>query len=109
MTIDTINEKAMEMIVKAGAGRTAVNRAMNALLEEDFEQYDALIKEAKQSLKEAHEAQTDVLSGTIADPEYSPNILFTHAQDTMMTIMSELNVAQQIAKVYNKLLEKING
>lgn len=109
MTIDALNEKSMEMIVKAGAGRTAINRAMNALLEDNKEEYEALMEEAKQSLKEAHEAQTDVLTETITDPAFAPNILFTHAQDTMMTIMSEMNTAKHIARAYWKLQEKING
>lgn len=33
MTVDELNEKAMEMIVSAGAGRTALNVALDALSE----------------------------------------------------------------------------
>lgn len=109
MTIDELNEFSMKMIVKSGDARTAINKALDALLEENDEEYEKLMGDAKEFLKEAHNAQTQVLSKTIADPNMYPNILFTHAQDTMMTIMSEQNTAKHIAKVYRTLKEKINA
>lgn len=109
MTIDALNEKAMEMIVNSGAGRTALNAALDALAEGDTVKYEEMMAEAKAKMKEAHEAQTAVLQETISEPETSPNILFTHAQDTLMTVMSEINTARHIAKLYMKIQEISNG
>ena len=106
MTIDELNEKSMEMIVAAGAARTALNQALDNI--DDVEKYDALMEEARKKITESHTAQTKVLQGTITDVNFYPNILFTHAQDTLMTIMSELNTAKAIGKVYRRLLEKVN-
>ena len=106
MTVDELNEKAMEMIVSAGAGRTALNVALDALSEGNKEKYEEMVTEAK--AKEAHAAQTAVLQETITDPSIRPNILFTHAQDTLMTVMSEINTAKHIAKLYTKVLELSN-
>lgn len=108
MTVDALNEKAMEMIVCAGAGRTALNIALDALCEGNTEKYDQMMAEAKAKMKEAHAAQTEVLQETITAPEFYPNILFTHAQDTLMTVMSELNTAKHIARLYTKVLELSN-
>ena len=38
-----------------------------------------------------------------------PDILFTHAQDTLMTVMSEINTARHLAKIMKKLKEIANG
>ncbi|MBQ9328721.1 MAG: PTS lactose/cellobiose transporter subunit IIA [Solobacterium sp.] len=106
MTLDELNEKSMEMIVAAGEARSALNQALEAI--DDIEKYDELMEEARKAITRSHTAQTKVLQGTITDPDFYPNILFTHAQDTLMTVMSEINTARSIGKVYRKVLEKIN-
>lgn len=106
MTLDELNEKSMEMIVAAGEARNALNQALDNI--DDIEKYDALMEEARKSITRSHTAQTKVLQGTITDPNFYPNILFTHAQDTLMTVMSEINTARAIGKVYRRVLEKIN-
>ena len=103
MTVEELNEKAMEMIVSAGAGRTALNIALDAMSEGNKEKYEEMMKEAHAKMKEAHAAQTAVLQETITDPNIYPNILFTHAQDTLMTVMSEINTAKHVAKLYTKI------
>lgn len=108
MTVEALNEKAMEIIVNAGAGRTAMNVAIDALCDDDFEKYEEMMAEAKAKMKDAHAAQTAVLQETITDPEAYPNILFTHAQDTLMTVMSEINTAKHIAKLYAKVRERFD-
>ena len=108
MTVDELNEKAMEMIVSAGAGRTALNVALDALSEGNKEKYEEMVTEAKAKMKEAHAAQTAVLQETITEQSIRHNILFTHAQDTLMTVMSEINTAKHIAKLYTKVLELSN-
>lgn len=51
MTVDELNEKAMEMIVSAGAGRTALNVALDALSEGNKEKYEEMVTEAKAKMK----------------------------------------------------------
>lgn len=106
MTIDELNEKSMEMIVAAGEARTALNQALDYI--DDAAKYDELMEEARKAITRSHTAQTKVLQGTITDTSFYPNILFTHAQDTLMTVMSEINTAKQLGKLYRKLSEKID-
>lgn len=61
-----------------------------------------MVTEAKAKMKEAHAAQTAVLQETITDPSIRPNILFTHAQDTLMTVMSEINYGKTYCKAVYK-------
>ena len=102
MTLEELNGQAMEMIVHSGNGRNMLNQALDAL-------YEAKMTEAKKEMQTAHAAQTKVLQETITDPEAKPDILFTHAQDTLMTVMSEINTARHLAKIMKKLKEIANG
>ena len=104
MTLEELNGQAMEMIVHSGNGRNMLNQALDALYDGDEETY-----EAKKEMQTAHAAQTKVLQETITDPEAKPDILFTHAQDTLMTVMSEINTARHLAKIMKKLKEIANG
>lgn len=105
MTIDMMNEQAMEIIVHAGNGRTLWNQALNLLYEGDETGYEAKMEEAKKEMVTAHNAQTKVLQETITDESVRPTILFVHAQDTLMTIMSEMNVAKHLAKIVKMIKE----
>lgn len=106
MTIDELNAKSMEMIVAAGEARNALNQALDNI--DDINKYNDLMEEARKAITRSHTAQTQVLQGTITDPNFYPNILFTHAQDTLMTVMSEINTAKAIGNVYRRVLEKMN-
>lgn len=105
MTTDEMNEQAMEIIVTAGNGRTLLNQALEGLYEGDEELYNANMEAAKKEMIAAHAAQTKVLQSTVTDEEVKPNILFTHAQDTLMTIMSEMNIAGHLAKIVRMIKE----
>lgn len=109
MTIEELNAYAMEMIVHSGNGRNLLNQALDALYEGDENIYEEKMAEAKKEMQTAHSAQTKVLQGTITDPETKPNILFTHAQDTLMTVMSEMNTAKHLARILKKIKEIQNG
>lgn len=105
MTLEVLSEHAMEMIVHAGNARTHLNKALDALYEGDEDSYESLMKDAKKEMVQAHAAQTDVLQKTINDTDLQLTILFTHAQDTLMTVMSEINTAKHLAKIMKKIKE----
>ena len=109
MTLEELNGQAMEMIVHSGNGRNMLNQALDALYDGDEETYEAKMTEAKKEMQTAHAAQTKALQETITDPEAKPDILFTHAQDTLMTVMSEINTARHLDKIMKKLKEIANG
>ena len=44
-----------------------------------------------------------MIQGTIEDDELETTLLFSHAQDTLMTIYSELNMTNSILRLYRKL------
>lgn len=102
---------SMSIILPAGEARTKASDALDAIMDGNVEQAELLIKEAKEYIKEAHRAQTDVMQ-TLAAREYEGNtdpvvlpMLFIHAQDTIMTVMSEVNISEKILKMYKKMKE----
>lgn len=105
MTNEILNNHAMQIITFAGDARNLLEKALEHLYDDNLEMYELEMKEARKAITKAHAEQTKVLQSTIMDESLQLTLLFTHAQDTLMTIMSEMNVAKHLAKI----LIKING
>lgn len=91
---------SMEIILHAGNARKFASKAMLALRDEHYKEAEELLDEAKESIKKAHIAQTEVIQAEARGEQHEPTLLFTHAQDTLMTIMSELNIYQTIFMLF---------
>ena len=83
------NEKlvqvAMNVIMHAGDARDYIRKAGTKLSALDLE----LLKKASAELVEAHKAQTSVLQNEAEGDSVPMTVLFSHAQDTLMTVESE--------------------
>ncbi len=109
-TSEELNGIAMQMILNAGNGRDKINKALCALEEDfDFEQYDMFMKEAHNDITKAHQFQTQVVQSTIEDENVETTFLFTHAQDTLMTINTEMNLAKHLGKMFKVIAERMNA
>ncbi|MDH6366557.1 MULTISPECIES: PTS lactose/cellobiose transporter subunit IIA [unclassified Breznakia] len=107
---DTRVEKAMEIILAAGDARSKCMEALEAIANEDITKAESLLKEAQYEITKAHQVQTETIQEEMRDEqstEYS--LLFAHAQDTLMTIYSEINITKQLIKIFNKVYEKMNA
>lgn len=106
------NEKmeqiAMEIILAAGDARTAANKALDAAEGFDFDTADGFLKQARENIIKAHHAQTETMQAEIASEEKFPmSILFNHAQDTLMTVMSEINLAERLIRMYRIMRDRL--
>lgn len=99
---DELNEIAMKIILCAGDGRALMCEAMEALEKGEDSLVDSKMKEAKKKVTEAHNKQTDVIQRTVLADEFHPTLLFIHAQDTLMTINSELYLVGHLIRLYRK-------
>lgn len=116
--MDVCNKKydfskiSMKIIMPAGDARTKAQEAFDAALNQDFESARDLINEADEYIKDAHRAQTEIMQ-QLANDEYNGDdcvilpMLFIHAQDTIMTIMSEVNITKQNIRILEKVEEII--
>lgn len=90
----------MQIILTAGDCRNYVKMAGDKILEKNLKAAEELIQKAEENLIKAHRLQTQILQQNIAG---EVNILFAHAQDTLMCSQSELWLIQfllKFAKVY---------
>lgn len=100
---------AMEIILHAGDARNLAVQSMNMELEGKKEAAQQLLQEAKECIKLAHLVQTNIIQEEARGQRMDICLLFIHAQDTLMTIVTEINVMEQMIKMNRKLEEKING
>lgn len=104
---EQIVEKAMDIIMHAGDARLAYKRALDALREGQLDESKAKLKEADSEITLAHQVQTDCIQGAVRGEEFEYNVLFAHAQDTLMTIYSEIMVVKQLTSMYEQLDERL--
>lgn len=97
---------SMQMILYAGDARNAIKEALDAVMDEDYELSENMMKEAIKAIEEAHRYQTGVVQRDAGGEHVEYSLLFTHAQDTLMTIMSERHIAEKMIQMYRKLAEK---
>lgn len=109
-SIEVLNQAAMKIILHAGDCRKYLNDAICAVYEEEGQMVvQEKLKAAKQEITKAHRIQTEMIQNTIMNENQPASLLFTHAQDTLMTINSELLMVKHMLKLYEKLEGKING
>lgn len=104
MEYELIDEKtlaaAMSIIMSAGDARLLCREALNAIAEYNFPLANEKMKEANKKITEAHRVQTDAIQGETRGEKQEYTLLFAHAQDTLMTIYSEINIAKQMLKIF---------
>lgn len=100
---DAVAENAMQIIMFAGDARESCKLALNAISEGDFSKVDAMLKQADEKIAQGHHIQTDAIQGTIRGEKQEYNLLFSHAQDTLMTVYSEIYLAKQLAKIFKSI------
>ncbi|MCG4880072.1 PTS lactose/cellobiose transporter subunit IIA [Amedibacillus dolichus] len=105
---EQIVQSAMAIILHAGDARVACKKALDSIAEGNFEKANMYIKEAQAKITEAHKVQTDAIQGETRGEKSEYSLLFAHAQDTLMTIYSEINIAKQMVKIFNIYEERLS-
>ena len=83
---------AMGILTHAGDARLHTKEALKYVQALQFEKADACLKEAKKEITQAHAAQTEIIQAEARGVQYEYCMLFNHAQDTLMTINSEIEL-----------------
>lgn len=96
---EEINEISMKIILEAGNAREMLQEGIKSLETFDFNNAEEKFNKAKEHLKVAHQTQTETIQGEARGEAISFSLLFAHAQDTLMTVMSEKNVAVNLLKL----------
>ena len=96
-----VSEQALAIIMSAGDARTIANEAFDEIVAGNFEHAEELMHQADRKQVEAHNVQTMMIQGDIrgGDEKMGYYVLFAHAQDTLMTIQTELNMTRSMLKL----------
>ena len=99
---------AMQIVIHAGDARNLIMEALDHAAEGLYDQAEDKLKEAREELRQAHIFQTEVVQSEAGGKKYEYSLVFTHAQDTVMTICTEMNLAKKIISMYRKLDDRIS-
>lgn len=102
-------ESAMSIILAAGDARVKCKEALDAIAAFDLDLAKSKLKESQVKITEAHKVQTDAIQGETRGEEAEYSLLFAHAQDTLMTIYSEINIAKQMVKIFESYETRISA
>ncbi|EUJ33734.1 aryl-phospho-beta-D-glucosidase BglH domain-containing protein [Listeria floridensis FSL S10-1187] len=107
---DHINEISMKIILHAGDARKLIMDALREVEGGQFTDAEQKLVQAKQDIVLAHKAQTETIQKEASGERQEFSLLFAHAQDTLMTVSSEHNIASQLIqlfKSFNARLEEL--
>ncbi|MDR1793783.1 MAG: PTS lactose/cellobiose transporter subunit IIA [Erysipelotrichaceae bacterium] len=100
---------SMELIQLSGEARISVQKALDALSLEDEAETKALLHSAYKQINRAHQIHADLIQKEAAGEMIPYTPLFSHAQDALMTIFSEYNIAKQLASIFSVLDSRLKN
>jgi PTS system cellobiose-specific IIA component len=106
---EELTATAMTIILHAGDARSALRRVYEALAGGDREAAQSALTLARDEIRQAHQAQTDLIQAEAAGAQHTITLLFSHAQDTLMTINSEVVTAGNLLAVFDALDTRITA
>lgn len=104
--MEDLNKASMDIILHAGDARLLIMKALDMISEDDFIKAEEQLVNAHEKIKLAHKTQTKIVQADVSGSPYPHSLLFTHAQDTLMTIYSEYNITQKLIKIFKNLEHK---
>ena len=102
MTKDDMAMVAMEIVAYSGDARTKYLDAMEAIMNDEFDKAEALIKEGDDLILDAHNQQTELITKEAAGESLEIGFLTVHAQDHLMTAMLLSDMDKRMLKAMKK-------
>lgn len=106
--LPVLAQVAMQVVIDAGDAKIAAEKALKKLHTFDFTGAEELMEQAAEQLQKAHAAQTEVIQSEAAGTRYENSFIFNHAQDTMMTAMTQCSLTREIIELYKILYGEIH-
>lgn len=94
---------AFQIIAIAGEARSLVHEAFHAMRNSDFKEAQAKLDAANETLVQAHNAQTELLTAYASGDDVLVEIIMVHAQDHLMTAMTLHETATEMLALYRKI------
>ena len=102
MNKEDVTMVGFEIVAFAGEARSKLLEAVQEAKSGNFETSEKLIKEAKESLTEAHNSQTKVLAAEAGGESVEIGFIMVHAQDHLMTTLLLSDIVEHLIEVYTR-------
>lgn len=105
-----LEEKIFTIISYGGDAKAIAYEALKLAYENKYFEAEEKLKEANHTLIKAHNTQTKLIQAQIQGKKIEMSLLLVHAQDHLMTAISEMTLIEQIislSKRICKLEEKV--
>lgn len=99
---EEISMIGFEIVAYAGDARSKLIMALKEAKNQNFEACDALIKEAHELLREAHNTQTEMIAEEAGGNYSDLTFVMVHGQDHLMTTMLLKDVIENLIDIYRK-------
>lgn len=93
----------MELIIHAGHSRSCSMEALRAARQHDWEQAEKYLQEAKESAKQAHLIQTELIGEDEGTGKIKVTLIVVHAQDHLMNAILCKDLVEEIIAVHRQL------
>lgn len=91
------------IVAYAGDAKTDLIKALNEARDGNFEKARKLVEESNQSIVDAHNEQTKLLSQEAGGDDMDVTFIMVHGQDTLMTTMMLKDEVQYFIDEYERL------
>ncbi|MEU8764694.1 PTS lactose/cellobiose transporter subunit IIA [Streptomyces sp. NPDC048659] len=106
---ERLAQTSMQILLHAGDARTLIGQALTAVEDDRFDTARRLLAQAKAEIGRGHHVQTGIVQGEARDEQQVYSVLFTHAQDTLMTVMSEHLTAERLIGLFQRLSARLDA
>jgi len=103
-----MENEIFEIISHGGNARALAFDAIKAAEAGNIVEAEELLMKAQEELDIAHQTQTKLIQAEVNGAGLQMNLLMVHAQDHLMTAISEKSLIEHMVKLYNTI-EKNNN
>ncbi|MBP2058958.1 PTS system cellobiose-specific IIA component [Lactobacillus colini] len=102
ITKKDIESTSMQIILHAGNAKNIALKAFDLANKGNFQEADKQMQTAHKEILNAHNAQTHIIQTEAEGKEVKYSALFSHAQDTLMTVSTYIDVTKQMLIILKK-------
>lgn len=102
MNKEEVTMIGFEIVAYAGEARSKLIEALKLAKQGDFDKTDAVIKEAEESLADAHRAQTEMLAKEASGEDLELGFIMIHGQDHLMTTILLKDIIHDLIELYKR-------
>lgn len=102
MTKDELTMTGFEIVAYSGDARSTLLEMLRQMRNGNFDNTEALLKDADENLNLAHKAQTDILALEASGADLDMGFIFIHGQDHLMTTILLRDLAADMAELYQR-------